>query len=185
MESYIALLRAVNLGGRNKVAMRDLRELVSGLGHHDVTTYLQSGNVLFTSDRSDRGDLAREIQERIAEVTGVDAPVLLRTQDELAGVIDANPEPAAVSAPTQLHVAFLSAEVPPERLAAIDTKRFAPDRLHPGRQVVYLWYENGAGRSKLTNAALERLLEVRATARNWKTVTALLDRASEKGLSGA
>lgn len=178
MVHYVALLRGINVGGRNRVAMADLRAVMDGLGHTNVSTYLQSGNAVFSSDRTDVAEMAGEIQQRLDEVTGVKPTVLLRSGTELAEVIAANPEPAADAEPTKLHVGFLSADVAPQQVAAVDRERFAPDRLHPGPQAVYLWYEHGAGRSKLTTTVLERQLHVRVTARNWKTVRALAERLS-------
>lgn len=175
--TYVALLRGVNVGGRNKVAMADLRRLLQDLGHEDVRTYLQSGNAVFTTDRDDAGSVARGIERSIQEKAGLDITVVLRTPAQLAEVIQANPLPQADEAPTQVHVGFLAGDVATERVAAVDTSRFSPEELHPGPGVVYLWYPNGAGRAKLTGAALERLLGVPITARNWRSVLALRDLA--------
>lgn len=183
MTSYIALLRGINVGGHKKVRMGELRDLLAGLGHADVTTYLQSGNACFRSDRQDPEDLAGEIEQRIAGDLGLDVKVLVRTRDELAAVVANNPLPGAESDPKKLHVVFLSHSPLPERVATIDAARFAPDEYRVGGREIYVWYPDGAGRSKLTNDVWERRLGVHATARNWSTVTKLLDLAS-RGADG-
>lgn len=175
---FIALLRGINVGGHVLLSMADLRRLLADLGHSQVSTYLQSGNALFTSPRTDRPALIREIEEAIAAHLGRPVAVLLRTPDELAAVVAGNPFPEAVATPTRLHLAFLSSQPDPERLEAIDRARFAPDEFRPGNGVIYLHYPNGSGRSKLTGDVFARL-GVDVTARNWNTVTALLSRATE------
>lgn len=175
---YIALLRGINVGGHVLLPMADLRRLLAELGHAEVSTYLQSGNALFTSARPDRAALVEEIEAAITAHLGRPVAVLLRTPDELAAVVAGNPFPDAVATPTRLHVAFLSAQPDPERLAAIDVARFAPDEFRPGEGVIYLYYPNGSGRSKLTGETFARL-GVQVTARNWNTVTALLSLSSE------
>lgn len=174
---YVALLQGINVGGRHKVGMEDLRELLGSLGHAEVETYLQSGNALFTSTREDMTGLGLEIQEQLRSRLGTDVKVLVRTPAELAGIVASNPFPAAVAEPSKLHVAFLSAMPDADNLAKIDPSQFEPDELRVGGQAVYLWYPNGAGRSRLTNAVLERRLGVTATTRNWNTVMKLLERS--------
>lgn len=175
---FIALLRGVNVGGRGRMAMSDLREAMLDLGHGDVETYLQSGNAVFTSSGTDTASLAAGIERTLEDRLGVDIRVLVRSPDEVAGLVASNPfAPAAATEPAKLHLAFLSDGPDPERLAGLDSKTFAPDRFHPGERALYLWYPNGAGRSKLTGSLLERRLGVTATARNWNTVLALVERS--------
>jgi uncharacterized protein (DUF1697 family) len=177
MATYIALLRGINVGGRKKVRMADLRALLAGIGYRDVVTHLQSGNACFTSDRDSPEAVAREIEDRIAADLGLDVKVLVRTRDELAAVVENNPLPEVTSSPAKLHVAFLSASPPPQRRSAIDPEAFAPAEFRIGEREVYVWYPNGLGRSKLTNDVWERRLGVTATMRNWNSVTKLLDLA--------
>lgn len=178
MARFVALLRGINVGGRRKVGMEDLREVLRSLGHTDVETYLQTGNAVFTTTRTDAAALAREIEDEIGRQLGSDAKVLVRTPAELAALVDANPFPRAVTEPSKLHVAFLSETPDAERVASIDPARFAPDEFRVGERAIYLWYPNGAGRTKLTNDLLERRLGVTATSRNWNTVLKLLERAA-------
>lgn len=175
----MALLRGINVGGSNKISMADLRALLTSLGHEDVTTYLQSGNAIFTSAGEEPEALAAEIEHSIARDLGPRIRVLIRTPEELGAVIAANPFPQVEASPTRLHVAFLSGPVEAERLAEIDARRFEPDQLRLGDRAIYLHYPNGAGRTKLTLDVCERRLGVTGTARNWNTVTKLFALARE------
>lgn len=176
---YGALLRGVNVGGRGKLPMGDLRKVLEDLGYSDVSTYLQSGNALFTSPRDDTEELEHEIEEALTHKLGLTTQVMLRTGAELTALIDNNPFPDAVANPTTLFVNFLSVPVAPERVAAIDATPFEPDQFRPGDRAVYLWCPEGAARTKLSNTFWERRLGVGATARNWNTVTKLRDLATE------
>jgi uncharacterized protein (DUF1697 family) len=177
---YVALLRGVNVGGRTKVPMADLRDLVRGLGHDDVSTYVQSGNVMFSATRRSPDKLAAEIEAGIAREFGLSVTVLVRNDAELAAVVGKNPFVAAGVEPNQLYVAFLSAAPEADRWDRIDRQHFAPDEFEPGDRAVYLRYVTGAGRTKLSNDQLERRLDVRATTRNWRTTSALLDLMRER-----
>ena len=176
---YIVLLRGVNVGGRGKLPMGDLRTLLQAMGHTDVMTYLQSGNVLLTSSGEDPSQLGREIEQAIERDVGMNINVLIRTPEELARVMEGNPFPAGSANPTRLHVSFLSGAPDTERLAAIDPQQFEPDEFRVGERAVYLWYPNGSGRTKLSNDFWERRLGLTATTRNWNTVTTLLSMATQ------
>ena len=173
---YVALLRAVNLGKNRKLDMADLRALLASLGYHDVSTYLQSGNAIFTSPQDNPEILEREIAQEIERKLGFDVPVLIRTPQELASIVDANPLPHALAKPAQYYVTFLSARVDPPAAAALDPERFAPEEFRVGDRAVYVWLPEGAQRARLSNSFWERHFGVTATSRNWNTVTALLDR---------
>jgi uncharacterized protein (DUF1697 family) len=171
---YVALLRGVNVGGHNRVAMSDLRELLGSLGHSDITTYLQSGNAVFTSPRDDPAGLASEMERQIARDLGLRATVLVWSRDELAAVVDGNP--FATTDPKRLHVAFLAAAPDDGWLSAIDPRQYEPDEFKLGDRVLYLWYPNGLSGSRLTDQ-FWRGLKVPATDRNWRTVTKLFSLA--------
>ena len=178
MTTYAVFVRAVNVGGHNRLPMPVFREVLGGLGYADVTTYLQSGNALFTGRRQGPAKVEEEIEGALAARLGLAVTVMVRTAGELAGLVAANPLPAAVSEPARLHVAFLAGGADPGRIAAMDLSRFAPDEVRAGERALYLWYPNGAGRSKLTTAVLEQRVGGPVTARNWNTVTALLGQAT-------
>lgn len=166
---YAAMLRGINLGSRNRVAMPALRELFEDMGHSHVETYVQSGNVVFTAPR--RPDVAA-IATRIEKDLGARSPVLLRTGAELGKLVDGNPfaDDAA-----HTHVTFLVDRAKGGDVKTIDAGLFAPDGFEVVGRDVYLRCPNGYGRSKLNNAFWEKKLGTVATTRNWKTVTALRD----------
>jgi uncharacterized protein (DUF1697 family) len=174
---YVALLRGINLGARNKVAMADLRELVAGLPADDVTTYVQSGNVVFES-KAAAGGLAKAIEKQLASELGLDVRVLVRKPAELAALVAKNPFTQEADDPKQLHVTFLAERPSAASVKQLDPKRSEPDEFRVAGREVYLYCPNGYGRSKLTNAYFEQKLDVAATTRNWRTVTALADLAA-------
>lgn len=176
---YVALLRAVNLAGHRRVSMADLRDLLSSLGYGDVSTYLQSGNALFSSPRDDPETVEKDIERAIENAFGIQVPALIRRSVELASVVAGNPFPHALARPALLHVCFLSAPVDPAELATLDARQFEPDEYRPGDRAIYLWYPNGSQQSKLSNVFWERRLGVIATSRNWNTVTKLLEHSAE------
>ncbi|HUJ04777.1 MAG TPA: DUF1697 domain-containing protein [Streptosporangiaceae bacterium] len=182
MPTHVALLRGINVGGGGKVPMAELRQLVSSLGHAEVSTYIQSGNIIFTPATDDMADLARELQEAIAASFAVRTAVMLRSRTELAAVVSANPY-AAEPNPRYVHGVFLAAE-PDEAtrrrvgdaVAAVADLRSRDEAAIVGR-TLYLHTPDGFGTSEL---ARELLLKRRTsppadgTARNWATITKLL-----------
>jgi uncharacterized protein (DUF1697 family) len=175
LQTWIALLRGINLGARNKVPMAELRELFEELGAEDVKTYVQSGNVVFHSSLA-RDKLKRAIEDAIRSRFGLDIMVVLATKEELDALVAANPFAADQPDPTKLHVTFL-AEAP--RGDPLAERRFEPDDFLVAGVAVYLHCPQGYGRSKLSNAFFEKQLGVAATTRNWRTVTALAELAGD------
>lgn len=172
---YAALLRGVNVGSI-RVAMADLRRLVTDLGHVDVQTYLQSGNVVFTSAETDPGKLAWGIERAIADELGLAVPVLVRSGADLAAVAAASPYAGRQDDPKRLLVTFLSAAPAAAKVAALAVP--AGENIEytvTGREVHLHYPDGGYGRTKFTNAYLEKKLGVVATTRNWKSVLALRD----------
>jgi uncharacterized protein (DUF1697 family) len=177
MPVYVALLRGVNVGGRRALPMPKLAALLSELGLEDVATYIQSGNAVFGAPAGSRAALASRIERRLEEETGLDVAVLLRTPAELAAVAERNPFLDANADVSKLHVAFLDRKPAKASAARLDPDRSPPDELSLAGTEIYLRFPNGSGRSKLTLEYFERTLGVRATQRNWKTVTKLLELA--------
>jgi uncharacterized protein (DUF1697 family) len=176
MTTHIALLRGVNVGN-NALRMEHLREMLAGLGFGEVRTYLQSGNALFSAQGTP-GSLAAAIERAVSEATRLPVSVVVRTPAQLKRLIAANPflkesDGETKALHTALHVTFLPAAAPKAGIAALDKIRAGGDRWHVAGAEVYLFCPDGYARSKLNNAALERALGVRATTRNWNTVTAL------------
>jgi uncharacterized protein (DUF1697 family) len=149
--------------------MPELAALFADLGLRDVTTYLQSGNVVFSGEAD-----AAAIERGIAERFGYEIPVILRTPADLERVMTANPFLADEEDPARLHVVFLAAEPAPEAVGTLDANRSPPDRFQVDGREIYLHTPAGIGRSKLTLDWFERRLGLRGTARNWNTVGALL-----------
>ena len=182
---YVALLRGVNLGKHRKVGMADLRAVLAGLGYSDVSTYLQSGNAIFTSPEDHPEALEREIRREIERTLGLDVPVLIRTPQELASVVAGHPFPHALAQPARYYVTFLSAPADPAATATLDPAQFTPEEFRVGDRAVYVWLPEGAQRAQLSNAFWERIFGVTATSRNWNTVTSLLDLVRrESGIKG-
>jgi uncharacterized protein (DUF1697 family) len=173
MATHVALLRAVNLGGTNKVSMPDLRRLVESLGFTGVTTFIQSGNVLFTSRRR---VAPGTIEDAISRELGMDVPVMVRTAAELGRIIEANPFPRADT--SKLHVGFMADAPTPAALAGLDHDRFLPEEFAFVGTELYLHLPNGMGRTKLPGY-LDRAIKIPTTIRNWNTVSKLLELAGE------
>jgi uncharacterized protein (DUF1697 family) len=170
-----ALLRGVNVGGRTKLPMADLRQVLEGCGHHDVRTYIQSGNAVFSSSSNNTNKVGTDLAAAIAEHLGMNVDVIVRTKAELEAVVKANPYRQRGEDLSHLHILFMPGKVkaslkgvdvqPPEEVVAI------------GRQL-HLLLPNGVGRSKLA-ADLAGPKGPRGTMRNWRTVNKLIEMADE------
>jgi uncharacterized protein (DUF1697 family) len=174
MSGFAALLRAVNVGGAGIIRMAELKVLCEGIGFRDVTTLLQSGNVIFRAKGTDRA-IAKKLADAIEKSHRFRPAVMVRTADELADTMARNPfTPEERSDPGHLIVAF-AADTPAagaaQRVAAV---RVNQERLFLSGRELYIHYATGQGTSKVTNAVIERALGVPATARNWNTVGKLL-----------
>ena len=174
LRPFVALLRAVNVGGTGIIRMSDLKTTCEGVGFRDVTTLLQSGNVVFRAPGSDR-TVAKRLAEAIEASHGFRPVVIVRTAEEIAETMSGNPFKAEEkSDPSHLIVAFPEGKPTTgaaERMAAI---KVAQERLHLGARDLYVHYAGGQGTSKVTNPVLERALGTPVTARNWNTVGKLL-----------
>jgi uncharacterized protein (DUF1697 family) len=175
MHTFVALLRGINVGGKKIVSMPELRSQLASIGLEDVTTYVQSGNVIFSTSNSNRQDVAGAIEERIGAAFDVSPSVLLRTPGELARVATANPFLERETDFLKLHVVFLSDAPSASAVAKLDPERSPPDEFSVRGSEIYLHLPNGSARSKLTIDYFEKQLGVRATARNWKTLTKLVE----------
>src|SRR5262245_45134345 len=151
--------------------MPSLKASLESLGHTDVVTYIQSGNVVLTSPRKDP---TKEIEEKIAEDFGLSVTVMVRTPAELRKVVKGNPFPK-VKEGKKLHVVFLSGAPTKAAAAALDPDRSPPDEFVLKGRELYVHYPDGQGRSKLSNDWIEKTLGVRGTSRNWNTVLKLVD----------
>lgn len=176
--TYAVLLRGINVSGRNKVPMAELRSVLEGLGHREVRTYLQSGNAVFTTDREDTEDeLAAALEAAIEEHFGFRVPCIVRDHAYLSAVVEGCPFPAAELEGKQLHALYFSGPVTAERFARIDQEAFRPEAFALGDRVLYLYVPGGLGTSKLADAVSRPSLhkDVTVTARNWNTVVKLVE----------
>jgi uncharacterized protein (DUF1697 family) len=176
MATQIVLLRGINLGPHNRISMPPLRDALTQAGFGNVRTYVQSGNIVLDTKLKEKALTARFTELLRAEFD-LNVPVVTRTRDELAAVVELNPLGKVATEPKRYQVSFLSAAPDPEvvaRMAArvVDDEAFAAH----GREL-YGWHPAGIARSKLWGGLADKKLGVIATARNWTTVTTLLDLA--------
>ncbi|MDP5121254.1 MAG: DUF1697 domain-containing protein [Spirosomaceae bacterium] len=174
MQTYIAILRGINVGGKRKILMADLKALFAEMGFSEIETYIQSGNVFFKAKRQENSELAQSISSKIQQQYEFDVPVIVKTATELQNAFAENPfvDSAEIE---QLHVTFLS-EIPVEnKLQEIASLDFSPDQFQIVGENVYLKCVNKYHQTKLSNNFFEKKLGVSATTRNWKTVTKLVE----------
>jgi uncharacterized protein (DUF1697 family) len=174
MTTYVALLRGINVGGNNKVPMKALAELFSSLGHRDVVSYIQSGNVVFTTASSSMPALAAALEAGISKSFDVKSAVLLRTKSELESVTKNNPFFTPDADVSKLQVTFLDESPGKSVLDDIEPDACAPDQFVVRKREIYSYCPEGFGRSKLVSYMERRLETKRATTRNWTTVNKLL-----------
>ena len=175
MPIYIAMLRGINVSGQKLVKMEKLPASLAELGLGAVQTYIQSGNIVFQAAKQSPEKLAEKISGKIQRDFGFAVPVLVRTADEMAAVMLANPFLKDAGIDTAwLHVTFLADDAPPTAENSLAGLAAKPERFHVSRREIYLFLPDGYGDTKLANGAIEKKLSVPATTRNWKTVNALL-----------
>jgi uncharacterized protein (DUF1697 family) len=175
MNSYVAMLRGVNVGGSRKVPMQDLRDLFTSLGFGSVESYVQSGNLAFKTPKSDPGRLRKSIEEKLRADLGLDVPVLIRSSVQLREILQANPFIDRTDNPAILHVTFLASPPTGSALAGLSDRVVGTDEFAVAGTEVYLFCPGGYGVTKLNNSFFEKRLGVPATTRNWKTVTKLAE----------
>jgi uncharacterized protein (DUF1697 family) len=170
----VCLLRAVNLGARNKVNMPHLRKALGAAGFDQVRTHLQSGNVLLHSTRPDADTVATAVRDVIRTEFGLDTPVLVRTPEQIRSILSWCPFPEqAATRPAAVHVLHLDTEPEPTRVAATLAEDWHPDRLTIRGREACLCYASTMHASRLQHATLLNRLGVTGTARNWRTLTAI------------
>jgi uncharacterized protein (DUF1697 family) len=175
MNRYIAILRGINVSGKNIIKMDALRTVFRNLEFEDVKTYVQSGNILFKSDESDTGLLGNKISGQINLEFGLNVPAIVMTSFELEKIARENPlADDPLNSKEFLHVTFLASVPLKCDFSAIEDKKVPGEKIVFSDRAVYLYCPNGYGRTKLTNTFLESKLKVKATTRNWKTVNELL-----------
>ena len=180
MPVFISMLRGVNVGGHNKVNMAELSALYQSLGFDTPRTYVQSGNVIFCTSEKNAASISKKIQDGIERTFGFRPAVVLRTAPELKKAIDANPFAGRRDiVPGKLLVTFLAGDPGPDGLVRLATFKSHPEELHLKGRELYIYFPNGAGRSKLPWSSVEKLVGVTGTARNWNSVSKMLKIALE------
>lgn len=178
MPTYIAMLRGINVSGQKIIKMDRLRASFEDLGFAEVKTYVQSGNVVFKTAKISADSLAKKIVQKIFDEFGFDVSILIRTPAELESVLKRNPfakEAEAEDAP--LYVTFLSGAPLKGAEELLKPLATAAEKFVISGSEIYLHYPKGYGQTKLSNAAIEKKLTLRATTRNWRTVNALVEMA--------
>jgi uncharacterized protein (DUF1697 family) len=174
LETYVALLRGINVGGKNRLPMTDLRERFIEAGCGEVRSYIQSGNVIFTAPPSLAASLPGIITAGIAATFGYRTPVLLRSADQLREVLTTNPFLRAGATEDTLHVMFLADRPSSDRVDILDPDRSPGDAFAVRGQEIYLCLPNCVAETKLSNAYFDTKLGTTSTGRNWRTVAKLL-----------
>jgi uncharacterized protein (DUF1697 family) len=175
---HVAMLRGINLGPTRRVPMADLRTMLTEAGYEDVRTYVQSGNIVLRSPAKP-AQVQGELQTLISERFGFDVPVLVRSRAELAQVVKRNPLGDVADNPKRYQVSFLAEKPPPDLIRRLEEQAHESERVTAHGREIYAWHPDGVARSKLWNALAGKRLGIAATARNWTTVTTLLEMASQ------
>ena len=180
MAATIAMLRAVNVGGNNKLSMEVLRALCASLGLRGVQTYIQSGNLVFQQDSADAETVARDLESAIQRKFGFKPAIVVRTAQELRKVIANNPFASRAEVlPNRLAVLFLATTPSRQAREQVLALPCDPEEIHVKGRELYIYYPHGMGRPTIPVARLEKMLQCPATARNWNTVNKLLAMAEQ------
>ena len=178
MPRYVALLRSVNVAGHGRIAMHELRASFETLGYSGVTTYIQTGNVLFSTGSKSQAGITAAIEERLAQDFGDSPEVILRTVPELLRIGKASPYAKAGANPSRHHVTFLATAPTAAALRALVLPPSGRDELVVDGLEIYVYTPDGYAATKFTGTFLERRLGVVSTTRNWNTVTKLCELAT-------
>ena len=176
MPNYISLLRGINVSGKNKIQMVDLKALYVELGFNHVETYIQSGNVVFQSPITNVKTLCKKIEDKIQRTFNYSINVIIRTSQQMENIVKNNPYCVDEKKDkTKMHVTFLSDLGVVSNSNKITAAISAPDEFHITKNEIYLYCPNGYGKSKLSNSFFEKQLAIAATTRNWRTVNKLME----------
>ena len=177
MTTFISILRGINVSGQKKIQMADLRALFEDLGFQNVTTFIQSGNVIFKTEEA--LDLSLRIEKEIFKRYRFNVPVILRTSDEMIAILETNPFIQENHIDTdRLYLTFLAESPRQELITKVEVMNFNPERFVVVGREIYLYCPEGYGRTKLNNNFFEKKLDITATTRNWKTVNKLSELAN-------
>ncbi|MBV6647454.1 MAG: DUF1697 domain-containing protein [Cyclobacteriaceae bacterium] len=176
MESYIALLRGINVSGQKKIKMDELRALMSKAGLQKVQTYIQSGNIIFQSEDKSADELSSTIQQAIFDTYQFEVPTLIKKPEDLQKAVDENP--FIDKDQSRLYLTLLEAQPQAEKLSLLKSISHDPEEWVIEKDVIYFFSPQGYGRAKMNNNYFEQKLKVKATTRNWKTINKLVEMAA-------
>ena len=176
MTAIVAMLRGVNVGPHNRIKMEDLRALCGSLKLEKAQTYVQSGNVVFTSNERDLVALATKMEDAIEKKFGFRPAVILRSGAEMRAIVKKNPFAKREFDPAKLAVMFLNTELPSEMRKQLEAIKVGPEELKAFPRELYVYFPDGMGRSKLS-PAIDRVVKKTGTGRNWNSVMNLLEMA--------
>jgi uncharacterized protein (DUF1697 family) len=182
MPIYIAFLRGVNMTGHNSIKMKELAKMFSDLGFAGAETYIQSGNVVFPAGgHFSRETLAALIEENIRKSFGFDIPAMIRTPDELTAIVSNNPfRQLDQFDPSRMAAVFLHEPMTENQVSRMDGIDYPPDKYMLSGSEIYIYCPNGFGKTKLYTNFFENRMKVSGTARNWKTMAAIIDICNRK-----
>ncbi len=181
MNTFISMLRGINVSGKNRISMAALKSLYESLGLTRVVTYVQSGNVVFDCAETDAAQLASAIEAGIRQTLGLSVPVLLRDKSCFHRLIESNPFSTQRNEdPTKLHITFLADAPSGQAISNLVAPAGSTDEFRLDDRELYLFCPGGYGETKLSNSFFERKLKVTATTRNWKTVNTLYEMANQR-----
>ncbi|MEO0468036.1 MAG: DUF1697 domain-containing protein [Bacteroidota bacterium] len=175
MNTYIALLRGINVSGQKKIRMAELREQLAELPYENIRTYIQSGNIVFDSQNENAAQLAQEIRNKIAGHYAFDVPTLIRTPEELREAAQNNP--FAAEDLKRVYLTFLESVPAQAQIDVLAEVDYSPEQYVIQGKSLYLFSPDGRGTSKLSNNLFEKKLKVNATTRNWRTLNKLIEMA--------
>lgn len=174
METKIAILRGINVGGKRKVLMADLKELMETIGYQNIQTYIQSGNLIFNGgDKLENKGIEQEIENAILKKFSFEVPVIVLSAEEIENAVANNPFYKADADINKLHLTFLNEMPNKDKLALVESFDHSPDQFKIIGKNAFIYCEDSYHKSKLTNDFFEKKLKVKATTRNWKTVLKL------------
>ena len=175
MTTWIALMRGINVGGRNRISMADLSSVFTDAGARNVETFIQSGNVVFDATEAAAPKIRAKAAKLLLERRDMDAPIVIRSASDFRAAVDRNPFADEGVDPETLHLGFLLDMPVPDAVASIDHARSDVDRFRIVGSEVYLHIPGGVARTRLTSAFFDRALGTVLTVRNWRTTTRLLE----------
>jgi len=170
MNQYAAFLKGVNVGGKNRLSMAELREAMERHGFSAPKTYINSGNILFFHN-AEKSEVKKELQDMIEQAFGLTIEVVVKTKEEINDTLQGDPfDTTTETEPAKKMVMMLTSKVDPERFASIEADDKIIEKTYERGDLLYIYYRNGAGRSKLTIDYVEKVLGTSCTARNWNTL---------------